>query len=186
MSVLTKHIHERNVVFSNETQNIFKLCSDTLNTFFKYMVEGKMSTTWFSIDFHPSNQKLINVVAMAKHNVGEILTTEAGEEIYIDEANADNYVRIMRFMLPLKLVEYGDVDALLLFMEEFSEMAYKIPEEEIELLSADDKFLKDVFSAFSSGKPTENKIVKYNGFDLSELSPEQVQQLKLLKMEGKT
>jgi hypothetical protein len=188
MTDLTKHIHARNVLFSNKTQNILTLCSDTLDSFFKYMVEGKMSATWFSVDFHQANEKLVNLVAMGRHNVGETITTEGGEDIYIDKENVDNYVRVMRFMVPLKFVETGDVDAMLLFMEEFAEIVTKIPETEIEALVADDNFLKEVFSAFSESEPTEdkvNKAVKYDGFDLSGLSLEQIQQLKLCK-EGKT
>jgi len=184
--MLSKDMRARNDIFSHATQDIFKQCSDTLDIFFDHMVEGRMSPTWFSIDFHPGNEKLVNVVAMGNHKVGQTLIADNGDEIYIDEENVNNYAIVMRFMVPLKFIESGDVDAMVLFMEEFGELATKIPELEIESLVADNNFLKDVFTAFSDDELAKDNVEKYKGFDMSGLSLEQIQQLKLCKTEGET
>jgi hypothetical protein len=188
MKSLIASMHERNVMFRKTTQDIMGAYSETLDMFFTCVSEGKMTITWASIDFHPTNDKFVNMVGMAKHNAGEILTMENGDEIYIDETNIDNYIRAMRFVLPLDPIESGDLDALLMFMEEFGQLSSHMSEMEVEALLSDDTFLKETFSAFSDIDPEDIPPIKFNEFDLTDLSLDeaQLQQLRLLGAEGKT
>jgi hypothetical protein len=186
MKTLIMLTNERNGMFRKATRNILVTYSDILDIFFKYVSEAKMTIEWASIDLHPTNDNFLNLVGMAKHNVGEILVTESGDEIYVDESNVDNYVRAMRFVVPTNLVESRDVDGLLLFMEEFGELSTHMSEMEVEALFSDDTFLKETFSAFSD--TNHEPPIKFNEFDLTDLSLDdhQLQQLRLLGKEGET
>jgi hypothetical protein len=116
-------------------------------------------------------------------------------------------------ILPVHLVESADIDGLILFVNETSAVIAQSSHEELDIMFADDIFIKRTFTAFKSQGDKENStphaiemiktpldakvvdpdnVVKsapkhsYEGFDLDELDLDasQLLNLRLLKPEG--
>ena len=185
---LTKQLLARNEIYTVATNSIIDKYRDTLDTTFDNIVESKMSINWTSIDFHPANRLLLNVIGEATHKIGSTVRNIAGESIYIDETNISNYNKLMRFLLPLDPVSSGDTDALVQFLKEYSSIVERYSQEELEHSVADLTFLIEHFSIFSK-KFEDVKINKadlHDGFDLNKFDLDEVQlrQLKMLRPEG--
>ena len=189
---IERDLNDRNNQTYELTKSIINKYSDLFDEIFADISGGNMDVKWVNIDFHPSNDIMVNIVGIANYNAGEIITNDFDEVIFIDENNKENYAKPVRMILPTPLIEGGDVEKLLTFVEEYTQIIMASSHEEAELMIADDEFIKKNFSFFKENKSNVKKKKKikeeYDGFNLSDLDLDelQLQQLKLLKPEGQS
>lgn len=206
-------LRDRNVTAYRITKQLLTEYAPIFDEIFDSLNTGR-SVKWANIDFHPSNRVIVNVVGMLYHKIGEMMINDVGETIYIDETNVDSYSRPIRMILPVHLVESGDVDGLILFVNETSAVIAQSSHEELDIMFADDIFVKRTFTAFKSQGDKEKEtphaieviktpldvkkmvdpdnVVKpapkhaYEGFDLDglDLDASQLLNLRLLKPVG--
>jgi hypothetical protein len=197
MSLAAK-IAKRNQHAIDETVNILSDYSVVFDEVFKDMCHDEMTAEWINVDFHRNNNALIDLIGAAKYREGTIMRGENEDVVYIDASNVNNYVTHMRVILPLMLVDDADFDGLVKFVKEYSDLVLSSSQEEMDLMVADDAFLKKYFECFKDGvkiptpksTPKENqpKKIEYEGFDLTDmdLDEDQIKQLMLLRPEGKS
>lgn len=186
---IKRELSIRNKTVNDISKGIIKQYESLFNELFDKMVNSRMNVRWVGIDFHQHNTLLLSVIGVAKYNPGEVIGSESNDVVYIDETNADNYSRPMLIIIPTHLVEARDIKGLLQFVTEYSELARESSTEELELMLADDSFLQKMFTAFKDISTQGNVVVdEHEGFDLTklELDDIQMQQLKLMRIEGQS
>lgn len=151
---LESMLTERNVDAFKITKKILDTYSHVFDAIFSSIGTG-INVEWVTVDFHPSNKAVINIIGILKRTIGETMYTDAKEVIYIDETNVDHYSRPVRMILPLHLVELYDVEGLKLFVQEVGEMVSQSSHDELDILIGDDTFLSQTFSAFKSTNELE-------------------------------
>jgi hypothetical protein len=152
---LQSTLRDRNVAAYRITKDLLVEYAPVFNDIFKSLETG-FTVKWANIDFHPSNRVIVNVVGMLFHRVGDMMNTDSGEVIYIDATNVDSYSRPIRMILPVHLVENADIDGLKLFVHETSAVIAQSSHEELDILFADDIFIKNTFTAFKTQEEKES------------------------------
>ena len=150
MTKLIDRITQRNKEALDVTIKILDDYSVVFDDVFDRISHGSMTAQWVSIDFHRNTKRLLDIIGLAQYKEGEMMTNEFKEVIYIDSTNVDYYKKPMRVILPIDLVEDADIEALDLFVKEYSEFVLTSSQDEMDLMVADDEFLKDAFTCFSN------------------------------------
>lgn len=158
-----------------------------MNAAFKEMSDDKFDIKWYDIAMHPINPKLFNVYGEAQRRIGEIITDESGEVVYVDEHNHKNYVTQFRLVFPIDCANKADIGCMLQFSKEYAKLQTKMTPEDIEKNFINPKFMEKAFTFFSDGGALVS-IQEYDGFDLSKLDLDDVQidLLRNLKPEGQS
>lgn len=197
---LAAALSERNTVYNKFSERIISDYKDVLNEAINFSTDNKLNIEWYNMDFHPSNNKLLSILGVARHKVGDtVMNEETNEIIYIDESNVNNYIKPLRLILPVKSVSNKNTEEILCFIKEFSKLTIELYPDDIETMLGEDEFLNMLFTAFGGSldniMPSEDeenavgdqpiKKIKrmVGGFDVAdlELDEAQLNQLELLK-----
>jgi len=202
-------LKDRNVSYVESSKEIIEHYSDFLNEVFQSLstttATKDMIVDWATLDFHPDNPALVNVVGIAQYKVGSVVQIpDSAEVLYIDEDNVRNFRQPIRVVLPTKELSGMMLEASVEFVREYTTLLEYMENDEIEIYVSDPDFMKRHFTAFgrdpeaySDLKTTEElsppkplvvpQKDTYDDFDLSDLDLDDVQvaSLKILGDEGK-
>lgn len=202
-------LKERNVSYVDASKKIIEYYSDFLNEIFQSLstnsVTKDMEVDWATLDFHPENPSLVNVVGIAQYKVGSVVKLpNASEVIYVDENNVREFRQAIRMVLPVNELSEMLLEDSVIFVKEYMTLLEYMDAEEVEIYVSSPDFMKRHFTAFgknpdieessktteelSPPKPLEIPVKDiHNDFDLSDLDLDdaQVASLKILGNEGK-
>lgn len=202
-------LKERNVSYVKASKEIINYYSDFLNAIFHSLsansaIENR-EVDWATLDFHPENPSLVNVVGIAQYKIGSVVQIpSAGEVLYIDENNVKNFRHPIRMVLPVNELSKMLLEDTVVFVKEYIKLLEYMDSEDVEIYVSDPDFMKRHFTAFGKDPEVEESLKAteelsppkplvisvrdmHNDFDLSDLDLDDVQvaSLRILDNEGK-
>jgi len=165
MTDLKTLFDKRDEQFSKETIKIFEKINTTLGCVTAYLSDVNEAVAQGIISWEDTTimDDTIIIIGMVDYEIGSTIAL-AGMDFTISEENIDEFQSVIHMQVPFKLADEGDEDKLMDYLYEFGEGKNM-----------------DEFQSLIS--PTKIPVLEHE-FDLSELSEEQRQSLKLSNPKG--
>ena len=156
----------RDEKFLEETLKIFKLINSTLGCVTAYLSDIDEAVQQGIITWEDASivDDMVVVIGMVDYDLGDVINLY-GKEYTITEENFDDFQRVVHMSVPIDLAEEGNEEKILNYLYSQGEG-------------------KDIseFSNAVSGIPEPNTEEE---FDLSELTEDQIESLKLHNLKGR-
>lgn len=183
MDTLEERLRYRDEIYSATTAKIINDVSDVLSEALNAYTGNIEAINWSSVEFDQSVAGYIRVTGFTTPSPGMTIQI-GGQQILLTEANVKLYKKIIKFVLPLGLVEEGDTAQLTSFIADLSAIASVASEAEIEDLLRN-------YSYTDTEKLTQtqnyykilDRVTKPSevlGFSAANLTDEQISKLHLI------
>lgn len=121
----------REHTYSMLTREAIKLFGPTLTGAVNRHLNNTAEIYWTAIEPVNTLEGYVRVTGFSLPTIGSILTVE-GKKVHIDKDNVYHYKQVIRLVLPIKLIESGNQDRLVVFIKDLSAIAAVATELEIE------------------------------------------------------
>lgn len=172
----------REYTYSMLTREAIKLFGPTLTGAVSHYLNSTSEIDWTAIEPVNTLEGYVRVTGFTLPTIGSIITVE-GKEVHIDKDNVYRYKQIIRFVLPIKLIESGNRNRLVAFIKDLSAIAAVATELEIENILKEYYFdeMKDLTSSNSYHKMLDRvtKPKEVMGFEATSLTDSQIAALHM-------
>ncbi len=172
----------REYTYSMLTREAIKLFGPTLTGAVSHYLNSTAEIDWTAIEPVNTLEGYVRVTGFTLPTIGSIITVE-GKEVHIDKDNVYRYKQIIRFVLPIKLIESGNRNRLVAFIKDLSAIAAVATELEIENILKEYYFdeMKDLTSSNSYYKMLDRvtKPKEVMGFEATSLTDSQIAALHM-------
>lgn len=172
----------REYTYSMLTREAIKLFEPTLTDAVSHYLNSTSEIDWTAIEPVNTLEGYVRVTGFTLPTIGSIITVE-GKEVHIDKDNVYRYKQIIRFVLPIKLIESGNRNRLVAFIKDLSAIAAVATELEIENILKEYYFdeMKDLTSSNSYHKMLDRvtKPKEVMGFEATSLTDSQIAALHM-------
>lgn len=172
----------REYTYSMLTREAIKLFGPTLTGAVSHYLNSTAEIDWTAIEPVNMLEGYVRVTGFTLPTIGSIITVE-GKEVHIDKDNVYRYKQIIRFVLPIKLIESGNRNRLVAFIKDLSAIAAVATELEIENILKEYYFdeMKDLTSSNSYHKMLDRvtKPKEVMGFEATSLTDSQIAALHM-------
>lgn len=174
---LTDVLEFREQTYAFLTQEAVRLFGRNLTDSVNMYLNSNSIIEWNTVELMPTLDGFVRVMGLTTPSIGAIIDVN-GSKITIDENNVTQYKQIIRFVLPIHLLESGSINEMYSFIKDLSSIATVASEKDIEVI------LKDYYSSNSTKLTLSdfyNRILdkqtrptKIMDFDVSGLTDEQI------------
>ncbi len=175
----------REYTYSMLTREAIKLFGPTLTDAVSHYLNSTSEIDWTAIEPVNTLEGYVRVTGFTLPTIGSIITVE-GKEVHIDKDNVYRYKQIIRFVLPIKLIESGNRNRLVAFIKDLSAIAAVATELEIENILKEYYFdeMKDLTSSNSYHKVLDRvtKPKEVMGFEATSLTDSQIAALHMYRV----
>lgn len=172
----------REHTYSMLTREAIKLFGPTLTGAANRYLNNTAEIDWTAIELIDTLEGYVRVIGFFLPTIGSTITVE-GKEVHIDKDNVYLYKQVIRLVLPIKLIESGNLDRLAMFIKDLSAIAAVATELEIENILKEYYFddMKDLTSSNSYYKMLDRvtKPKEVMGFEVTGLTDSQIAALHM-------
>lgn len=172
----------REYTYSMLTREAIQLFGPTLTGAVNHYLNNTAEIDWTAIEPVNTLEGYVRVTGFSLPAIGSTITVE-GKEVHIDKDNVYRYKQVIRFVLPIKLIESGNRNQLVAFIKDLSAIAAVATELEIENILKEYYFddMKDLTSNNSYHKMLDRvtKPKEVMGFEATGLTDSQIAALHM-------
>lgn len=179
---VSKLLDSRSETFRKNTSDIIsKFSSKLTKAFQSYFDDPDANITWSFIEYVPSSTKSVYVTGSMALNAGQTITM-GDNEITLDESNANDYTKVIKFAFPVLMLDLGTADELTTHVKRLTRLGSVLEVPENEFSNLLDK-LADEYQERVLNDPSRLDVVTkpdmVSGFTTIELNDNQIMQLKI-------
>lgn len=173
----------RESMYENLTVTAFKPFQSKLSDAVAFFLNVKTPVHWLSIEKLPNVDGFVTVSGFLLAEIGSTVKISPTESVDITPDNFQKFKSLVRFVIPVRLLEEGDKMQILNFIRDLSSISAITPPEELERMLKEFHFddMTSLTSHESYNKMLEQvtKPKEFDGFNISEFSDEQIKQLHM-------
>lgn len=182
-ATLIELIDFRESMYQNLTQTAFKPFESKLSDAVTFFLNTKSPVHWLTVEKLKDIEGFVTISGFVLPEIGSTFKASETDSVVITPDNFQKFRSLVRFVIPVRLLEEGSKMQILGFIRDLSAISAITPPEELERMLKEFHF-DDMVSLTSheSYNKMLDKVTKpkeIDGFDVSEFSDEQIKQMHM-------